>query len=392
MNNRLYTKKIIQKWKIIFFIIIAPVSLSYGGLNDIRFDLISHLKISDNYLFTLPVSLFILIPFIFSYLFNLYKNKEIIFLLFLFFINFLSNIILNYDINITMLLKVSTPILLLIGLEMYFKNSFRDFDKKKISEVINKINQSFILIFLIIFFITVISPLYLTDYSWLINQIKIFDYLQYFPLIFILMLGILATNKKYFVLLISYILCFHLSNLIENLTFFILLILFGIYYVICFLKKEYVIIISKFAILFIFLFIFFYPLLAFFFNLELIKLFDGNIALIGRINHIHSFFSNVNFIDLLTPIKISPTFTYKYYHNELLVIISTLGLFGGLFFYYLLLKRLWVICEYYPFIAVSISLFSILSGVVVTTNLHPYTLIISSFFISYYYTASKSRS
>jgi hypothetical protein len=393
MNNRLYTKKKIQKWKIIFFIIIAPVSLSYGGLNNISFDVIHYPKPSGNYLFTLPVSLFILIPFIFSYLFNIYKKKEIIFLLFLFFINFLSNTILNYDINLELILKIFAPILLLIGLEMYFQNSFRDFDKKKISEVINKINQSFLLIFLIIFFITLISPLYLTsDYSWLINQIKIFDYFQYFPLIFILALGMLATNKKYFVLLISYILCFYLANLTSNFTFFILLILFGIYYVISFLKKEYFISISKFVILFIFLFFFLYPLLVFFFNSELIKLFDGNEPLINRIILINSFFSSVNFIDLLTPIKISSIFANKYYHNELLVIISTLGLFGGLFFYYLLFKRLWFICGYYPYIAVSISLFSILSGVVLTINLHPYTLIISSFFISYYYVASKSRS
>ena len=258
MNNRLYTKKIIQKWKIIFFIIIAPVSLSYSGLNNISFNVIHYPKPAGNYLFTLPVSLFILIPFIFSYLFNIYKNKEIIFLLFLFFINFLSNTILNYDINLELILKIFAPILLLIGLEMYFQNSFRDFDKKKISEVINKINQSFLLIFLIIFFITLISPLYLTsDYSWLINQIKIFDYFQYFPLIFILALGMLATNKKYFVLLVSYILCFYLANLTSNLTFFILLILFGIYYVISFLKKEYFISISKFVTLFIFLLFFF---------------------------------------------------------------------------------------------------------------------------------------
>jgi hypothetical protein len=305
----------------------------------------------------------------------------------------LKNASQNYDNNLELFFKISSPILLLIGLEMYFKNSFRRFEKKKKSEVINKINQSFLLIFLIIFFITFISPLYLTaNHSWLINQIKIFDYFQYFPLIFILMLGMLATNKKYFVLLISYILCFHLGNLTENLTFFILLIFFGIYYVICYLKKEYVMSISKFVILFIFFFIFFYPLLVFFFNLELIKLFDGNNSIISRINVIHSFLNNLNFIDLLSPIKISSTFTSKHYHNELLVIISTLGLFGGLFFYYLFFKRLWFICENYPYIAVSISLFSILSGYALTTNLHPYTLIISSFFISYYYVASKSRS
>ena len=131
MNNRLYTKKIIQKWKIIFFIIIAPVSLSYGGLNDISFGVIHYPRVFENYLFTVPVSLFILIPFIFSYLFNLYKNKEIIFLLFLFFINFLSNTILNYQTHMDLLLKIFAPILLLIGLEIYFKNFFRNFDKKK---------------------------------------------------------------------------------------------------------------------------------------------------------------------------------------------------------------------------------------------------------------------
>ena len=80
------------------------------------------------------------------------------------------------------------------------------------------------------------------------------------------MLGMLATNKKYFVLLVSYILCFNLANLTGNFTFFILLILFGFYYALCFLKKQYVTSISKIAILFLFLFIFFYPLFVFFFN------------------------------------------------------------------------------------------------------------------------------
>jgi hypothetical protein len=394
MNNRLNTKKIIQKLKIIFFIIIAPVSLSYGNLNNISFEVIDYPKIiSINYLFTLPVSLFISIPFIFLSLLNFYKNKEIIFLLFLSLI-FLSNSILynDYDFNLAILLKISFPILLIIGFELYFKNFFQYFKKKKISEDINKINQSFLLIFIVIFFITLISPLYLkTNYSWFVNQIKIFDYFQYFSLIFILMLGMLATNKNYFVLLISYILCFYLSDLTQNRTNFILLILFGIYYVISFFKKEYVINISKLTILFIFLFIFFFPLLIVYFNLELTKLFAGNNGIASRIILVNSFLSNVNFIDFFTPIKMSSTLVSKYYHNELIVIISALGLTGGLFFYYFLFKRLWVICEYYPYIAVSISLFSILSGVTITSNLHPYTFVISSFFISYYHSASKAR-
>jgi hypothetical protein len=205
------------------------------------------------------------------------------------------------------------------------------------------------------------------------------------------MLGMLATNKNYFVLLISYILCFYLSDLTQNRTNFILLILFGIYYVISFFKKEYVISISKLTILFIFLFIFFSPLLIFYFNSELTKLFAGNNGITSRIILVNSFLSNVNFIDFFTPIKMSSTLVSKYYHNELLVIISALGLTGGLFFYYFLFKRLWVICEYYPYIAVSISLFSILSGVTITSNLHPYTFVISSFFISYYHSASKAR-
>jgi hypothetical protein len=392
MNSGLYRKQIIQRLKIIFFIMIAPVSLSYGDLNNISFNVIHYPIISGNYLFTLPVSLFISIPFIFLSLLNFYKNREIFFFLFLSLTFFLSNIILHYDFNLALLLKISSPILLIIGFEIYFKIFFRYFEKKKILEAINKINQSFLLIFLIIFLITLISPLYLkSDFSWLIDQIKIFDYFQYFTLIFILMLGMLATNKKYFLLLISYILCFYLANITLNFTNFILLIFFGIYYVISLLKKEYVISISKLTILFIFLFIFFYPLLVFFFHSALIKLFAGTYAITGRINAIYFFFININFIDFLTPFQIFSKMTSDGYHNELITIISTLGLFGALFFYYFLFKRLWVICGYYPYIAVSISLFSILSGVAITSNLHPYTLLISSFFISYYYSASIAR-
>ena len=63
--------------------------------------------------------------------------------------------------------------------------------------------------------------------------------------------------------------------------------------------------------------------------------------------------------------------------------------FGTILFYLIFLKRIWHISRYYPEISVAISLVCILSGNVVTLNLHPYTFIISSFMISYYYSLPK---
>lgn len=382
-------------WVITVFIIFVPIFLSFNNIDEFSFSYIYYPKPSTEYLFTLPISFFFIIPFILLGLLNFYKDIEISILLTFVLISSI-NFFIYRDFQILLLLiKIAFPILILFGLEIYFKKKFQLLKKKNIIKVIKEYNYKFVLTFLIIFLITILSPFFIENkYGWLINGITIFNYFQYFPLPFILLLGMLAQIKQRYVFLLVYILSFYLFHLTTNMTFLILLVFFGINYLFSFLKKGYFIFLSKNFIILIFLIIFFYPFFLFlFFYLDLLQTdLNYNYSIISRLNTINTFFSNLNLIEFLTPIKMSSEIISKFYHNEFIVITSALGFLGSFLFYFVLFKRIWFISNYYPYISVAISLYAILTGVTVTVNLHPYTYIISSFFISYYYILSKIKS
>ena len=207
----------------------------------------------------------------------------------------------------------------------------------------------------------------------------------------------MEANKLRFLLILTYILSFYLSKLSSNFTYLSLLIIYGIYYIFCLsvgFKKNSLVYLSKIFISIIFLVTILYPLIV-------ITLYAGIVDLdflndygkfADRMIVVFKFYNRVNFFDFLTPIRTNTEVVSRFYHNEFSVIISALGVFGALFFYFVFLKRIWYISKYYPQISVAIALASILSGVFVTTNLHPYTLIILSFIISYYYVLSKFHS
>ena len=282
----------------------------------------------------------------------------------------------------------------ILGFEIFFKKKFSHIEKKHIYHFIKIYNYKIALIFTIIFFISIMSRFYLdSPYNWLINKISIFDFHQYFPLIFILLLGVLASNKQKYVFLLVYILSFYLYRWTTNTTFLIFLVLFGTYYVLSFLGflKKNLVFLSKILIILMFLILFLYPFFSFYFLSEIIIL-DLPLNILNRFILIERFFSNLTIFEFLTPIRISSEIVSKYYHNELLVIISALGIIGASLFYFVILKRIWFISRYFPHISVAISLFSLLSGISLTVNLHPYNFIILSFFISYYYVLSKIQS
>ena len=131
-----------------------------------------------------------------------------------------------------------------------------------------------------------------------------------------------------------------------------------------------------------------YPFFVYLFHLELYKL-DIPINIFERFKLIVYVFNNITFLELLTPLRIYSEIEAKIYHNELINIISSLGIGGAVLFYFVILKRILFINKYYPQISFVILLYCFLSGVVVNTNLHPYTFIISSFLISYYYVLSN---
>lgn len=380
---------------IIFFLILPPIFISYNSINDFSFNEISKIDTSENYKFTLPISFFFIVPFILLGLVNFYKDFEISFLLVLILLSFVGASLDKDFTNLPLLSKISCSILTLLGFEIFFKKKLLPIKKMDKFQVIKKINFNFTFIFVIIFFITMISPLYLDKtYNWLVNEIVIYSYHQYYSLIFLFLLGLLIANKQKYLFFLIYFLSFYQVEPTTNDTFFFSLILIGIYYIINLLlsyQKKYIIYLTKIFIIFTFFVIFLYPIFVFLFYQELIKL-DIPVNISGRFNHIFYFFNNVTFLELLTPVRIYSEISSKFYHNEFIVMTSSLGIFGALLFYFVLLKRILFINKYYPQISFMISLYCLLSGIVLTTNLHPYTFIISSFFISYYYVLSKFQS
>ena len=380
---------------IIFFLIVLPIFISYNSINNFSFTEISKVDTSKLYKFTLPISFFFIVPFILLGLVNFYRDFEISSLLVLILLSFSSTFFGQDFENPLLLLKISCSILTLLGFEIFFKKKLLSIEKMEKFQVIKKINFNFTFIFVIIFFITIISPLYLDNtYNWLVNEIVIYSYHQYYSLIFLLLLGLLIANKHKYLFFLIYFLSFYHVKPTTNDTFFLSLILIGIYYIINLLlsyQKKYIIYLTKIFIIFTFFVIFLYPIFVFLFYQELIKL-DIPVNISGRFTNIFYFFNNVTFSELLTPVRIYSEISSKFYHNEFIVITSSLGICGALLFYFVLLKRILFINKYYPQISFIISLYCLLSGITLTTNLHPYTFIISSFFISYYYVLSKFQS
>lgn len=380
---------------IILFLIVLPIFISYNSINDFSFNETNKIDTSEFYKFTLPISFFFIVPFILLGLVNFYKDFEISSLLVLILLSFVG-VFLSKDLtHLFLLLKIFCSILTLLGFEIFFKKKLLPIEKIDKFQVIKKINFNFTFIFVIIFFITMISPLYLDKtYNWLVNEIVIYSYHQYYSLIFLFLLGLLIANKQKYLFFLIYFLSFYQVEPTTNDTFFFSLILIGIYYIINLLlsyQKKYIIYLTKIFIIFTFFVIFLYPIFVFLFYQELIKL-DIPVNISGRFNHIFYFFNNVTFLELLTPVRIYSEISSKFYHNEFIVMTSSLGICGALLFYFVLLKRILFINKYYPQISFMISLYCLLSGIVLTTNLHPYTFIISSFFISYYYVLSKFQS
>lgn len=387
-------------WYITIFIIISPVFLSYNNLNDFSFSIIHYPSYKGKFLFNLPISIFFLIPFLFKGLINTHKDK-VIFFFFIFFILINSLGYFNHQLSfLLLLLKIIIPILAILGLEIFFKKKFKH-TEPEITNIIMRHSNILKLVFTIIFVISILSPFYLKNpYAWLIPKIVIFNYFQYFPLIFILLLGMLGTRSHVLIFLILYIFSFYLSDLTSNFTFFLMLIFFGLYYLLSIIFKRYLVFLTQSYIIFLITINFCYPFFVYIFGLDLYQIYNKlglyeiyiEDGVIGRINTIQSFYSQVSFFEFFNPIKIISGIPSKTYHNELLVLTSAFGFFGAILFYFIFLKRIWFISKNYPSVSIALTLSVFFSGIFITPNLHPYCQVITAFFVSYYFVISKFKS
>jgi hypothetical protein len=396
MRKNLNTIRSFPIWIIIFLIILIPINLSFKDLTTIDLDGYSrNLYENVGYLFTLPISFFFVIPFIFLGIINFNKDFEIFLFIIFCSLSFICVLVIGGVQELLLIIKILISIFTLLGFEIYFKKKFLHSENKNMLKIIENSNRKIALMFLVVFIISIISPFYLdNNYNWLLNEIVIYDFLQYYPMVFILLLGVLATNKQRYIILVIYTLFFNLYFWGDNVTLLALLIVFGIYYFLSMLlsrQKNSLVFLSKVFISILFFFNIAYQIFIIMIDLGLINIDLGKL-MERRIILVSDFYSKVNIFEFFTPIRFSTDIISKYYHNEFVVLTSAVGVMGSFLFYFILFKRIWYICDYYPEISIAISLVCVLSGVVVTFNLHPYSFIISSFIISYYYILSKFQS
>lgn len=396
MKTNLNTIRSFPIWIIIFLIILMPISLSFKDLTTIDLDGYSrNLYENIGYLFTLPISFFFVIPFILLGILNFHKDFGIFLFVIFCSLSFICVLVIGGTQELLLIIKTLASIFTLLGFEIYFKRKFLHSENKNILKIIQNSNRKIALMFLVVFIISMISPFYLdNNYNWLINKIVVYDFLQYYPMVFILLLGVLATNKQRYIILVIYALFFNLYFWGDNVTLLALLIVFGIYYLLSIFsirKKNNLVFLSKVFISIFFIFNIIYQIFIIIIDLGLLNIDLGQL-MERRIILVSEFYSKVNFFEFFTPIRFSTDIISKYYHNEFVVLTSAVGVIGSSLFYLIFFKRIWYICEYYPEISVAISLVCVLSGVVVTFNLHPYSFVISSYIISYYYILSKFQS
>ncbi len=367
---------ILNSKKISFFslLIIMPIFLTFYTNGQIS---MSRLGGHDKFGFTIPISLIFIIPTIFFYIIRNYQNKE--FLIYMVFI--LSVSILQYNIgfesrNLLLVLMISLFISSVFGFEKYFFARL-EYQEKDLYYIINPM--------MFVLFLSLASVYLYSSESFLLPDIVIYNYYQYFSFIFLLLIGILSDRKMFVRLLIASLLSLLISYNSENFTSLLLNVFLILYFLGWYKlsKRNFIQFNHNLIILLVFASIS-YHFFVLLFGDMIIEFMPINIKI--RFALILEFYESLPY--KLYPIFPSGDLYSIEYHNEMLIILSAMGVLGVLMYIYLFLKRLLYINKYFPFFSTSLTLFVFIGGIFVNPVLHLYTAMIIAYLLSYFYVSS----
>jgi len=346
-----------------------------------------------DYIATAPLSLivvgFILLINIRKIVGLLEKRYELFFLLYLF-LTIVLNIIFS-SISFAHI-KVVIGASLFVVLLCFFDEYFKDIKNRYPDIAVHRLEQ-FVLFYplLTVVSLVVISRLYLGDSYFLTREIVIYNWLQYFSFV---SLVLVAQLKNVSILsLIVFCLALYCVKASDNSAAEVILYLY-------ILIKFVQFIVNKLKSNFPFgAFVIYGALFSSFFVMSITYMlfiagerylsssfYEYSFALsIKRRQEIWGdYLSSMEWYELIFPLHMNPSIFSHGLHNEILHLSATIGLLGVIVLYSIVLKRL-LAPAFNENVVIMISLIVFVGGIMALNLLHPYMLILIAYFLSFHY-------
>jgi hypothetical protein len=359
--------------------ILAPVFVSVGYNGEVVFN--RDVRIGKEFIISFPISILFLVVFYLTKYRVKVINKPILFLFTLSLLGFVYDdfLVTRYINNIYLIL--------FIALLLFFNRVFIAILSATDLFSLRSLERHIIIYpMLTILVISILSNITYGGKGYFLHDgIVIYNYYQYYSIIFILLLS--ASIKESIALsIVIFVLSLYVSynsgnNLAYALLVFTMLSLVIVKYrIIIFRKPIYMLAIFVTAIT---------PIL-YLFSLNFLTGLGLEEYFRGRFDVIHIYFDSVFWEQLFLPyfhniVNSAPL------HNEVLAIFNSSSIFGVAIYYYIVISNIDNYSPDYRLIGLSVLMIIFIGGVVVNTTLHFYTMIVLAYVISFYRVLSKYK-
>ena len=386
-------KKMVIKNKISLFslLIFLPLFISFSSSFDIIFNKRGGFgQHGYLYLFTMPISFVLLTTLFFKK--GLIKwfinNKNCKYYLF-FILYCLIFLILGKLYNSSFsssLIRVSFLLILFLYLIEILQWQFslillENGDKNKFDLE----NKYIIYPLTFILFSSVLSSILIFKDAFILSDLVIYNYDQYFGFIFVILSGIvIQSNASIFLKILIYVLSFMVCHWGANYTAILLLLVLFIWNIVSLgkIKNSLYIFIS---ILLVFCVPIYYILI---YQLYEPGMFVSNFE--TRATSMILFFNGLEISHLFFPFMRGTRGFFVDAHSQFLEIFMSLGLIGLIFFYGVILLKLRKIGARFPDVGFSLMIVIFVGGLVVNTTMHPYLIVSVAYILAFYYKLSSS--
>ena len=386
-------KKMVIKNKISLFslLIFLPLFLSFSSSFDIIFNKRGGFgQHGYLYLFTMPISFVLLTTLFFKK--GLIKwfinNKNCKYYLF-FILYCLIFLILGKLYNSSFsssLIRVSFLLILFLYLIEILQWQFslillENGDKNKFDLE----NKYIIYPLTFILFSSVLSSILIFKDAFILSDLVIYNYDQYFGFIFVILSGIvIQSNASIFLKILIYVLSFMVCYWGANFTAILFLLVLFIWNIVSLgkIKNSLYIFIS---ILLVFCVPIYYILI---YQLYEPGMFVSNFE--TRATSMILFFNGLEISHLFFPFMRGTRGFFVDAHSQFLEIFISLGLIGLIFFYGVILLKLRKIGARFPDVGFSLMIVIFVGGLVVNTTMHPYLIVSVAYILAFYYKLSSS--
>jgi hypothetical protein len=329
------------------------------------------------YLVTFPFSLIFVTLLAIRFFSKIIVNKSyqliIGWILFVLIINFIFGNVSEMFIKIIGAMIIFTTSILVF--DEYFSRV--NFSMNNMKERINLEDFYILKPFFIVAFILLVSHIIYRDDTLIVPWLKIYNFDQYMTYSLFILIGVFFRKKWQLILSFAVVAYFAYASR-SDATKIMLIMLFVCYLVyITSYKwlKRYSLNLIKFSIFCIILFQF----LCYF--LPSIRDFLPY-GLLVRMEMIRSFYSILSFSDIFIPLHLDIIITEL--HNEVLTVLSVVGILGVFLYYRILYNKIKIILVRNVGVTISLSMVIIVGSVLVLPTLHPFTGILIAYLVSFY--------